>query len=74
MTTIRRKQQRLLKKLEKLGSVLLTIKAAPQGSSNPAHPNFDPEAIYVRKRTLVELLDVELVDDDPNEGWDDPAY
>lgn len=74
MTTIRRKQRRLLEKLAKLDSVLLVIKAVPQGSSNPAHPSFDPDATYVRKRTLVELLDVELVDDDPSEDWDDPDY
>lgn len=56
MTTIRRKQRHLLEKITKLGSRLIAIKAAPQGSANPSSPTFDPDAVYVSKRTLLELL------------------
>lgn len=57
MTTPNRKRIRLVEKLKELKSVLLVIKAAPQGSTNPAHPDYDPTVLKVSRKTLLELLE-----------------
>lgn len=57
MTTPNRKRIRLVEKLKELDSVLLVIKAAPQGSANILHPKWDKDAMYVSRRTLIELLE-----------------
>lgn len=79
MTTERRKRQRLLEKVTKLGSRLIAIKAAPQGSSRAVSKEFDPDAVYISKRTLIELLNTKNPEENPFEHlermdpkWDKP--
>jgi hypothetical protein len=69
MTTINRKRERLLQKLRepfeaeepRESTMLLKIVRAERGSGNPLSPNHDPLAIYISRRTLIELLDSDRV-------------
>ena len=57
MTTVNRKRVRLIEKLKGLKSNLLTIHVTAPGSSNAVSPLFDPNALYVSRKALIELLE-----------------
>lgn len=60
MTTPNRKTVRLIEKLRAIKTNLVTVKSAPKGSSVPGAPGHDPEAFYVSRKTLIELLEDRL--------------
>ena len=60
MTTPNRKTVRLIEKLRSLKTSMMTVKAAPKGSSVPGSTDHDPDAIYVSRETLIELLEERL--------------
>jgi len=59
VTTVNRKRVRLIEKLQGLKSNLLTIHVTAPGSSNSESPLFDPNALYVSRKTLIELLETD---------------
>jgi hypothetical protein len=60
VTTPNRKRIRLIEKLRELGTTQVALKEAPKGAANPASTDFDPEALYISRKTLIDLLE---------EGW-----